>query len=156
LFTVLPTAGVSSGMTLTEIPAVFFLSLSLTLLVQTLSTSSLGISISSAVASGVLLGMAVLGRQSYLLVLPCLLIPLIWDARIWAKNLFLVGVFCAATAAVVAPVFLIWGGLVPPKVAFVGEGISVWNGVLTMGYAGLIGFLIAPDIIHEGKLHLLA
>jgi 4-amino-4-deoxy-L-arabinose transferase-like glycosyltransferase len=85
----------------------FFLSLSLALLVQSLSTLSLGISISSAVASGVLLGMAVLGRQSYLVVLPCLLTLVSWDARIWAKNLFLVGVLWAATAAVVAPLFLI-------------------------------------------------
>src|SRR5262249_38237677 len=105
---------------------------------------------------GVLLGTAVLGRQNYLLVLPCLLTLLIWDARIWARNLFLISVLCAATTAVVAPVFLIWGGLVPPKFASFDEGISVWNGVLTMGYAGLIGFLIAPDIIRGGTQYLFA
>jgi hypothetical protein len=156
IFTVVPSAAVSAGMTLTEMPAVLFLNLSLLLLACTLSASSLGASITFAAAAGLTIGIAVLGRQTYLIVLPCLLMLLISDTRIWTRGVLSLSVFCVVTGAVVAPTFLVWGGLVPPKFAAVDEGVSPWHGVLAMGYAGLIGFLITPEIVRGGKWYLLA
>lgn len=155
IFTVVPTAGVSAGMTLTEMPAMLFLGFSLLLLAWAMSTSWLGASITFAAAAGLTLGIAVLGRQNYLLLMPCLLMLLISDKRTWRRNATPIAVLCATTIAIVTPIFVIWGGLVPPKFASVGEGISLWNGVLTLGYGGIVAFLVAPEIIRGGKWPLL-
>jgi hypothetical protein len=156
IFTVLPTAGVSAGMALTEMPAMFFLSLSLFLLASASSAATLRASTAFAAAAGLTLGIAVLGRQNYLVVLPGLLVLLLSDTHKWIRNALTIAVVCLLTIAVVSPVFLIWGWLEPPAYASTDVGISLWNGVLAMGYAGLIGFLIAPEIIRSGKWPILA
>ncbi len=154
IVTVLPTAAVSAGMALTEMPAMFVVSLALLLLVWTMSASSSSASIGFAVAAGLALGAAVLGRQNYVMVLPCTLLTLpAWTEHARPRNTMRIGVVCAVTIGVVAPVFLIWGGLVPPKAVYTGQGVALWNGVLATGYGGIVGFLIAPELVTRRSWH---
>jgi hypothetical protein len=69
ILTVIPTAAVSGGMTLTEMPAMLLFDVSLLLLVWSRGSYSLGLSLASASAAGLSFGIAVLGRQNYLIVL---------------------------------------------------------------------------------------
>ena len=146
LLTTLPTAGVSAGMVLTETPAMLFVIFSLLALTWSLSSHSLGVSLFSAAVAGVALGLAILGRQSYLVTVPCLLALLVSDTQRWTQDAIRIGVLCTATLAVTAPVFLVWGGLTPPGTSSLVAGIAPWHGVLAMGYAAIIAFLLAPDI----------
>jgi hypothetical protein len=146
--TVLPTIGVSAGMTLTEMPALFFVSAFLFAAARIdPDAEPHAAGIMSAVASGFALGAAVLGRQNYLLILPCLALLTDWHngAPRRGATLVLVLIFISAVVTV-APVFMLWGGLVPPAIARVGRGLSVWHGILGAGYAGIIVALIAPDV----------
>jgi hypothetical protein len=154
IFTAIPTAAVSGGMTLTEMPAMLFFNGSLLLLVLSRRSLSLGISLGSASAAGFLFGIAVLGRQNYLVLLPLVAMVLIADERNRTANICFVATFCGITLATVAPVFLVWGGLVPPTTASLGEGLSWWNAVLSLGYGGLIGFVVAPEIARTDRLTL--
>jgi hypothetical protein len=154
ILTVIPTAAVSGGMTLTEMPAMLFFDVSLLLLVWSRRSSSLGISLASASAAGLLFGIAVLGRQNYLVLLPFLAVVLMAEGRNRTANTLSVATFCSITLATAAPVFSVWGGLVPPTTASLGEGLSWWNAVLSLGYCGLIGFLIAPKIARTDRLTL--
>jgi hypothetical protein len=154
VLTVIPTAAVSGAMTLTEMPAMLFLDVSLLLLIWLMRSSSLGISLGLASAAGLFFGIAVLGRQNYLVLLPFLATLVIADRRNRTANILSAATFCGITLATVAPVFLVWGGLVPPRSASLGEGLSSWNAVLSFGYCGLIGFLVAPEIARTDRLTL--
>jgi hypothetical protein len=48
--------------------------------------------------------------------------------------------------ALTAPVFMVWGGLVPPRTAWSTVGLAPGNIVRGAGYAGVILLLIAPRI----------
>lgn len=146
MFTVLPTVGVSAGMTLTEMPAVFFVALFLFALTKSLLTTSARRYL-LAILAGIAFAVAILGRQNYLVILPCLPVlvaghDIIGDRP---KRLVLILVLSAALL-MVTPIFVTWHGLVPPATAFVGRGISPWHAILSAGYTGIIAALFAPKL----------
>ncbi len=137
-----PTLWVAGGMALTEVPALSMASLALAILARPIRDA--GVSRNkvwvSFLAAGVLLGFAILARQTYL---PA------------ALGLVAIGLFCArlrwpamvATAflcLLVGPVFMIWGGIVPPYVGRVGGGLYLWHGLLAFGYFGVLILILAP------------
>jgi hypothetical protein len=147
-FTALPAVGVSGGMTLTEMPAIFIMlifliGLSLLLKFENRILPALMLS----VLCGATIAAAIMGRQNYLLVLPCLLLlrrapggmldrtELAYFSTIGVVALFMV-----------VPIFVIWGGLIPPNQAGVGSGFSIWNGVVSIGYGGIIAAVLAPQL----------
>jgi hypothetical protein len=143
VFVTLPTTAVSCGMTLTEIPAIFFVLIS-TLLLGAIERDQK--SSAASVVAGFMLGLAVLGRQNYLVIFPCLAVLVNWKLlRSSLGRLISVGL---VAALICGPVFLVWGGLVPPKVAFygLGEKITPWLFVLSLGYLGIVAFIIEPCI----------
>lgn len=145
-FTLLPTVGVSAGMVLTEVPAAFFMTGALLLLTR-LMTQEGRFEALTCVVCGLCIAAAVIGRQNYLVFVPCLLLAIRWpagapdrrDAVRIAAIIFVVALF-------VVPLFVFWGGPLPPQAAADGAGLSLPNGVRSAGYAGVIAFLVAPQI----------
>jgi len=156
----LPTVGVSAGLAVTETPAFFFIAAGLLLLTLLMQMPWRPWSAALAVACALCIATAILGRQNYLVMLPCLLLALhpASDASAGHDALRLSIVF-AGVALLVGPVFWLWGGLVPPQTAQVESGISLANGVRSAGYAGIIVVLLAPQVyrvLAERKLVLVA
>ena len=147
-FTVLPAIGASGGMTLTEMPAmfimlIFLVGLSVVLTWERRAVPALALSL----LCGAVLAAAIMGRQNYLLVLPCLLLLVpVPGGVVDRATLACIAAIGAVTLCLVSPIFLIWGGLVPPKAAYVGAGYSVWNGIASVGYAGLVAAVLSPRL----------
>lgn len=141
----LPTAAVSAGMALTEMPAAFFAIAAVFMLTLAKDPDTNPVSTWIAVlACGVSTAAAVLGRQNYLVMLPCLLLAFDWPPR--RREVVHTASIVAVVLAIAGPVFFLWGGLVPPRSTMNGDGFSLANGVKSAGYAGLIAFLFAPEI----------
>ncbi|MBI1205364.1 MAG: hypothetical protein GC182_22910 [Rhodopseudomonas sp.] len=137
LLLIAPTAAVSGGMTLTETPALVFVTLFLAL-----TAINREHKMSLALAAGLALGIAILGRQNYLVILPCLIV--LSDGTRPSIHALALGAVVAALMS--GAVFGIWGGLVPPMTAFSGRAIHPWHFVLSAGYLGIVAALIAPAI----------
>jgi len=141
-----PITWVISGLALTEIPAMFFVALSLLMLSYIFKNSYTNqkILLFSAVA-GIFLGLAALGRTPYLgLILPIVLVVLHRDYRSIKKAASLILPYFLIPLLFMVPIFIIWGGLVSPNQPIVSGGIRIWHGVLSIGYGGIIFFLLAP------------
>jgi hypothetical protein len=146
IFTCLPSVAVSAGMALTEMPAVFFTFVALSLLIrlQRHIVSSV-FSVAVATASGLAMGFAVLARQNILVAVPCLVLLFDWPnagAPRHAMTTICLVAFCALI--VVLPVFIVWGGPIPPLLAQIGAGVALSHGVLALAYAGILTALLAP------------
>jgi hypothetical protein len=146
--TVLPTVGVSAGMVLTEAPAVFFMTVSLFLLASAMTQESWrALSVPGSVVSALGIAAAVIGRQNYLVILPCLLLAIRWSSGTPdRRDIFQIATITAVVVLLVSPIFIVWGGLIPPRSASSGFGISLPNGIRSAGYAGVIALLFAPEI----------
>jgi hypothetical protein len=128
-------------MTLTEMPALFLV-LVFTFLIACDGRGQPAML--RSVLAGLALGFAILGRQNYLVILPCLILLVEWKSfGSSIGRLFLLGL-CAVL--VCGPVFLIWGDLVPPNTAVVAHAIRPWHFILSAGYLGLISLIIEPSV----------
>jgi hypothetical protein len=124
-----------SGMALTEMPAMalFTAQFALLLLSVRMASSRPGAALGLGIAAGVLCGLAILGRQQFLITLPILPLLAFPYPRAWR-------VFCAyIPAAIVLPlwVFLIWGDIVPPAARDFHRSYSLANGILVVAYAAI-------------------
>jgi len=143
---VLPTAGVAAGMALTEMVAAFFVASSMALLAQALAARPWA-AVAWCAASGMTLAAAILGRQNYLVVLPCLALAIGWhDGAPRRSQSWRVAIIAAVAVAMVLPAFVVWGGLVPPRTAWSTSGLAPGNIIRGAGYAGVIVLLLAPAI----------
>jgi len=143
---VVPVTWVISGLALTEIPAMFFLALSLLMLSYIFKNdySNQKILLFSTI-SGVFLGLAAIGRTPYLgLILPIVLVVFHKDFRSLKKAASLILPYFFIPLFFTIPIFLIWGGLVSPNQPIISGGIRFWFGFLSLGYGAIIFFLIAP------------
>ena len=143
---VVPVTWVISGLALTEIPAMFFLVLSLLMLSYIFKNnySNQKILLFSTIA-GIFLGIAALGRTPYLgLILPILLVVFHKDFRSQKKAASLILPYFSIPLFFTVPIFIIWGGLVSPNQPIISGGIKLWYGFLSLGYGAIIFFLIAP------------
>lgn len=136
-----------SGMALTEIPAMFFASLSVLLLYISLQrqADAPALSLLTALLGGVALGFSILGRSPFLVIVPAsaaLLLQHFGDGKRWLRLMLYNG----SALAMCIPVFIIWKGLVPPQQAFTGAGgIDIWHGILSFAYGALLVVIIAPS-----------
>lgn len=146
MLVVLPTTGVAAGMALTEMPAAFFAIMSIALLAHAMIAPRV-VAMAFSTASGIALAAAILGRQNYLVLLPCLLLAMRWrDGRPDRDDLWRVALAGLIAIALTAPVFVVWGGLVPPRTAWSTAGLAPGNVVRGAGYAGVILLLLASCI----------
>jgi hypothetical protein len=139
-----PMAWVMAGMALSEMPALFFVAVSLCLQLMALEAAVRPRSVVVLFAlSGVALGIAVWGRQPYLLLGGVPVVLALLERRLRPA----VVLFCVIVLGLSLPQFLIWKGLVPPShQERVQQGLAPLNALLSLGYTGLCFFLLAPMI----------
>jgi len=129
-----------SGMALTEIPAMLMSIISAFCATYAL-TSGVKPRARAAlfVLSGLFLGLAILGRSTFLALFAAYLLLFIY----YRDPLILLALGIAA--AICLPVFHIWGDLMPPAQQYIGSGgVRVWFGILAFAYMGVVMLIIAP------------
>ncbi len=151
-----PVVWQSAGMALTEVPAMFFSTLYLCILWITLREEhSVPFKLVLALLTGATLGLSIIGRTNYLVLIPALIVFIIDFKKLTLsfvviKYLIIVGL---VAGVIFVPMFLAWGGMVPPAQRLVSEGeIKIWHGVLAFAYAGLVTLLINPSWFRINKL----
>jgi 4-amino-4-deoxy-L-arabinose transferase-like glycosyltransferase len=147
----LPMTWVITGMALTEIPAMLLATLSVFLIFIALEKieDNQQISLGIAALSGLCLGMAILGRQTFIVLMFILPILTITSSKKSWQPLLL----CWLTSGILpAIVFSVWGGLVPPGQSSLSSGYSLRNGFLSFAYTGLLLFILAPKWFSLNKV----
>jgi hypothetical protein len=138
-----------AGLVLTEIPAMLFATVSFLLgvLILKFPAEDLKRTILYSVLMGIAGGLAILGRTPYLVIIPAFFGILIVQRyfnrhKISAPAAFVP--YAVIALAMIIPIFVIWGGMVPPLQPKVEGAIQPWHGLLACAYAGVIGFIINP------------
>ncbi|GAA0560783.1 glycosyltransferase family 39 protein [Chitinophaga japonensis] len=142
-----------SGMALTEVPPMFFATLSVLFLLYALQKQehSLVQSILLTLLAGAAAGLAILGRSPFLVLVPAAGALLLYHFR-HPRRWMIVVIYAAVALAMCLPVFYIWKGLTPPQQAFTGAGgLSFEHGMLAFAYGALITLLIAPRWFYFNK-----
>ncbi len=136
-----PMTWVLSGMALTEIPAMFCAALGLLLLFDALRREG-KIAVALSCFGGLAFSLAILGRQTFLVVLP--LLPILCLRHAGRRTRLLL--FGACAAALPLYVFYVWGGLIPPKATGIEAegGMSPLNALSSCAYAGAILLILRP------------
>jgi hypothetical protein len=135
----IPMTAVCIGMALTEMPAIFFLCLS----IYFFSKSS-GNQILFKFLSGIFLSIAILGRQPLLLTIPCF----IYLNGFSKKAILSTIAFLIATAALPLYCFYVWKDIIPAEGNYVEEGsLVVVHFLLALGYALICFLIISPEFI---------
>lgn len=138
-----------AGMALTEMPALCCLTLSLLVLELSIKRTSVGL----AILGGLLLSLAISGRQPYLLVVGILPVFLLY--RMWREpgRLLIVATFSFFSLLLPVALFLIWGGLVPHEGGDIATrgGLEPVNIFLALGYSFLISLILASNLFRFPK-----
>lgn len=137
-----------AGLVLTEMPAMLFANLSFLFGVMILNhrDDNKKVLLYSALM-GITGGLAILGRTPYLVMLPAFfgVLVLIWFFKFGKVSIARAFIPYAVIAlSMIIPIFIIWGGMVPPLQPKVEGAIQPWHGLLACAYAGVIGFIIYP------------
>ncbi|WP_044219106.1 glycosyltransferase family 39 protein [Chitinophaga pinensis] len=135
-----------AGMALTEIPPMLFATLSIWLLQLALerTTKRWWRGWSLSILAGLSLGLAILGRSPFVVIVPAALLLLLQTAG-ESRKWVIVCIYMGVALACCMPVFIIWGGLMPPKQAIISAGgLMPWHGILAFAYGALIALIIAP------------
>ncbi len=131
------------GMALTELPALLFFTCFVLLFLGVinsdvvLSRQVFGL----AFVAGLCLGAAILGRQTYLIVVPVLVVTMFWLREKWSVVLI-----CIITAlAVCTWIFALWHGLAPPHYyRLAHSSVSFTNLLLSLSYAAVATLFLNP------------
>ena len=131
------------GMALTELPALLFFTCFVLLFLRVidsdvvLSRRVFGL----AFAAGFCLGTAILGRQTYLVVVPVLVVMMFWLREKWSSVLI-----CIITSlAVCSWLFVLWHGLAPPHYYRITESSgSFANLLFSLSYAAVATLFLNP------------
>lgn len=135
---VVPMTWVVAGMALSEISAMLFVTLSLYLQLRGLDAFYAGRSaLAWFLVAGVCLGIAVWGRQPYLLLGGVPVLVALMERKLRVP----VAIFVGAAAGLAIPLFVIWKGLVAPSQHLL-PGFSVVHGLLSFGYTGICFILL--------------
>jgi hypothetical protein len=133
-----------TGMALTEVPSLLFYSAHLyAFFVSWRQAESTSPRLIAALVSGVCLGIAVLGRQPVLLTLGAVAVVGVLMTRMRLPSAIIGGV----TLLICVPVFVIWGGLVPPQgmTDNVVKGFAPAHSLLAAAYCGLVMLILSPQ-----------
>jgi hypothetical protein len=132
------------GMALTELPALAAFALFVLAMQQILKPSTCKVSMlgfSWAMIAGLLLGVSILGRQTYLVVLPIVAALVCIEPKKWPHWLV-----CTAVAGFTCGwLFLLWHGLVPSSMTEANRGLRPDHGVLSLSYVAGASLFLRPD-----------
>lgn len=144
-----PMVFVISGLVLTEIPAIFFLLLTIYLLVDTLFNKSFLIKFSylRMLIAGVCFGLSILGRQPFLLLIIPLFLLFYHSGRFLIKEYVLFGL---GALMLILPVFFIWGGVLPKTGGEIATRsvIEPLHLLLAGGYAFVVFLFLLPEWVY--------
>ncbi len=146
-----PMSYVIGGLALTEMPAIFFLSLSIYLLVA-YSKQDRRSQIYKVILAALAFGLSIIGRQPFLLLIAAL--PILYiDKRDWTKAIYPTIVFGVFALLIPAYIFFIWNGLVAPgdaafydDIANQGSNFRFDFFFLCFAYYAIVFALIAPRL----------
>jgi hypothetical protein len=126
----------SVGTALTEVPAMLAFALHLALVFRLLRESEENprLALGLGIVAGVVGGFAVAGRQTFLASVLALPLLGLGARRAWPA----LAACGLSTLILPAFIFAAWGGLTPPKIAFVGAGFSPANVFTAFAYAGIV------------------
>lgn len=120
----IPMTYVISGLALTEIPAMFFYSAGIYLIIKAISSSASNVNgIIKLITGGICISLAILGRQPYLLTLAAFPI-LFYNKKNYKKNSILLIITIIFSVALPCYVFSVWNGLVAPLDALFYDNIT--------------------------------
>jgi hypothetical protein len=139
----IPMTWVLSGLALTEVPAMVFVTASIFfLLIAIKKTCQGGGCWWPVVLSGLFLGIATWGKQPYVLLCGVPVLLALQNPR-FEKSALL---YCGLVVACLAPLVFVWGGFVPPSLRGGGSrGIAIDHMLFSLGYTGIVFFLLAPE-----------
>jgi hypothetical protein len=141
----IPVTFVCCSLALTELPAMFFLLLTILLLMKANRQIKPVFIIPWLVAAACCMSLAILGRQPYLLLLPILVMLSVYLPAQPFRWRFSV-LFAALSLAIPLYVFNIWQGWIPKGMTdYVDDGYSVKNAIIAFGLCGAIFLLLAPQ-----------
>jgi hypothetical protein len=138
-----------AGLVLTEIPAMLFACLAFLSGVYLLKAPAGDYkrALLFSVLMGITGGLAILGRTPYLVMIPAFF-GVLFIGRYFNKQDISIpvafGPFAIIALAMIVPIFIVWGGMVPPLQPRVEGAIQPWHGLLACAYAGVIGFILNP------------
>lgn len=137
-----------AGMALTEIPAMLFFSLALFYIARMIGAENSNAHFSLAALAGLSLGLAILGRQTYLILIPVIFLWALFQRKFLLPVLLLF-VFAGLCSGWL---FIVWKGLVPPSQQMVDGGLRFDHSLLAMVYIGVAGFVLAPRLLVQMPL----
>ena len=131
------------GMALTELPALLFFTCFVLLFLKVID-SDVALNprvFGLAFAAGCCLGVAILGRQTYLVIVPMLLVMILWLREKWSAVLL-----CSTTALAISGwLFALWHGLAPPHYYRLAESsVSFTYLLLSLSYAAVATLFLNP------------
>jgi hypothetical protein len=132
----------AAGLALTELPALFFFTGFVLTIVFAADRRALPADtvVLLGAAAGLLLGTAILGRQTYVIAFG----PLILMGVTHRRLLSLV-IPCMVIAVVASGwLFVLWGGVVPPSQQHVNSGLRLEHGIDSLSYFGIATLFLAP------------
>jgi hypothetical protein len=137
----IPMTWVTAGMALTEIPALAMASLALLAAAwATRGSQESWKSYAGFMACGLFAGLSIVGRQTYLPILPGFAAIAVVEPRWRLQSILAFAIACA----VPLPVFIIWHGLTPPAQRQVGGSIVLEHGLLAFAYLAIVVAILAP------------
>ncbi len=146
----IPMTYVTAGLALTEMPAIFFLSAGIYLVLRAIAVpSGVYLQVICLALGGICMGIAICGRQPYLVLLAAL--PVLFSGGRFETNTWKLLLLLVFSLILPASVFYIWGGLVPPADALFYHGIEK-GGILyrpdffliCLAYYAIVFLIIAP------------
>jgi hypothetical protein len=108
----IPMTYVIAGLALTEMPAIFFFTAAIYLIIKSMSPAPGKYVLPQLIIGGLCISLAILGRQPFLLTLAALPVLFISKEN-YKKNIVLLAITLLFSVALPCYVFVIWRGLVP-------------------------------------------
>ena len=139
----MPMTWVMAGMALTELPAMAGMAVASYATVRLAYCDVYNTQgrwyLTALIAIGIVI--SICGRQTYIVILPGLLLIASAGER---RNFTHATLGIAVGLVPVVWLFSTWGGMVPPKMGYVGGALKPLHGLLAVCYAGICAFLLTP------------
>ncbi|MEO5682941.1 MAG: hypothetical protein ABIQ88_09880 [Chitinophagaceae bacterium] len=153
---------IAAGLALTELPAMFFFTMAVYLVIKNKSTAAFSSAVINMIVAGLCMSLAIAGRQPYLLTLAAF--PVLFISKVQQRNqLFLLAVMLVFSLLLPACLFTVWKGFIPTieaqlytDIANAGTSYRPDFFLLCIFYFAISMFLTAPGFLQfPGKRYFL-